>query len=106
MRIYLSRPHMGGTELDYVHEAFESNFIAPLGPQLDQLETAFANYIGQDVHCLGLSSGTAALHLALRLQDLTTDDEVWVCSMTFAGGVFPILYEQARARFFDVSPAS
>ncbi|MEO9634390.1 MAG: aminotransferase class I/II-fold pyridoxal phosphate-dependent enzyme [Parasphingorhabdus sp.] len=106
MRIWLSRPHMGGTEQDYVGEAFESNFIAPAGPQLDQFEAGFADYIGQDVHCLAVSSGTAALHLALRMQNLDQGDEVWVSSMTFAGGVFPIIYENATPVFFDLSPES
>ncbi|WP_276270513.1 DegT/DnrJ/EryC1/StrS family aminotransferase [Tsuneonella mangrovi] len=106
MRIWLSRPHMGGTEQDHVAEAFASNFIAPLGPQLDAFERKFEEYLGGGVHCAGLSSGSAALHLALHMQDLRPGDEVWVSSMTFAGGVFPILYEQATPVFFDLSPTS
>ncbi len=106
MRIHLSRPHMGGSELEHVRQAFESNYIAPVGPQLDQFEESVAGYVGGQVHCLAVSSGTAALHLALRLLDLTADDEVWVCSMTFAGGVFPVLYEQSQPRFFDISSES
>lgn len=106
MRIWLSRPHMGGTERAYVDAAFDSNFIAPLGPQLDAFEARFAEYLGGEVHCLGLSSGTAALHLALRMQNLVEGDEVWVSSMTFAGGAFPILYERATPVFFDLSAAS
>ncbi len=106
MRIWLSRPHMGGTELDYVKQAFDSNFIAPLGPQLQAFEDRFAEYIGQDVHCLGLASGSAALHLAIRMLNCEAGDEIWVGSMTFAGGCFPILYENVTPRFFDVSPES
>jgi pyridoxal phosphate-dependent aminotransferase EpsN len=97
---------MSGKERGYVDEAFASNFIAPLGPQLTEFETRFANYLGDDVHCLGLSSGSAALHLALRIQDIEPGEEVWVSSMTFAGGVFPILYERATPVFFDLSPDS
>ena len=106
IRIWLSRPHMSGKERDYVDEAFASNFIAPLGPQLDEFEARFADYLGDGVHCLGLSSGSAALHLALRMQNIQPNEEVWVSSMTFAGGVFPILYERAEPVFFDLSPNS
>lgn len=106
MRIWLSRPHMGGTEQDYVAKAFESNFIAPLGPLLTEFEDRFAEYLGGGVHCLGLSSGSAALHLALHMLDLEQGDEVWVSSMTFAGGCFPILYEGATPVFFDLARES
>ncbi len=106
MRIYLSRPHMSGHEERAVAEAFASNFIAPLGPQLRGFEAAVADYLGGGVHCVGLSSGTAALHLAIRHAGIGTGDEVWVSSMTFAGGVFPLLYEGATPVFFDVSPDS
>jgi len=97
---------MSGTERGYVDDAFASNFIAPLGPQLAEFERRFADYLGGDVHCLGLSSGSAALHLALRMQDIDPGEEVWVSSMTFAGGVFPIIYERATPVFFDLSPDS
>lgn len=106
MRIWLSRPHMGGTEQDYVAQAFESNFIAPLGPLLTAFEERFAEYLGGGVHCLGLSSGSAALHLALHMLELEQGDEVWVSSMTFAGGCFPILYEGATPVFFDLARES
>ena len=106
MRIWLSKPHMGGAERRYIDAAFDSNFIAPLGPQLAEFEQRFADYLGGGVHCLGLCSGSAALHLALRMQDLAPGDEVWVSSMTFAGGCFPILYERATPVFFDRSPES
>lgn len=106
IRIWLSRPHMSGKERTYVDEAFASNFIAPLGPQLNEFEAHFADYLGGGVHCLGLSSGSAALHLALRMQELQAGEEVWVSSMTFAGGAFPIIYERATPVFFDLSPES
>lgn len=103
MRIYLSRPHMSGLEKRRVSEAFASNFIAPVGPQLDEFEKVLSNYLGQDLYCVGLSSGSAALHLALRIAGVRSKDEVWVSSMTFAGGVFPINYLGAAPRFFDLN---
>ena len=65
-RIFLSPPHMSGEELRFVHEAFESNYIAPVGPMVNAFEQEFAEYVGIK-HCLALSSGTAAMHLALRI---------------------------------------
>lgn len=104
MRIWMSRPHMSGRELDYVKQAFASNFVAPLGPQLDQFQAQMAEYLGGGVYCVGVSSGSAALHLALRIAGVGRDDRVWVSSMTFAGGVFPVLYQGAAPEFFDLSP--
>ena len=106
MRIYLSKPHMSGSEERYVAEAFASNFVAPLGPQLNAFEQVTADYLGEDVHCVGLSSGSAALHLALQLAGVSAGDDVWVSSMTFAGGVFPIVYLGATPVFIDLDPAS
>jgi pyridoxal phosphate-dependent aminotransferase EpsN len=106
VRIYLSRPHMSGHEERLVAEAFASNFVAPLGPQLDAFEAAIRDYLSADVYCVGLSSGSAALHLALRIAGVGRGDEVWISSMTFAGGVFPVNYLGARPRFFDLSSAS
>jgi pyridoxal phosphate-dependent aminotransferase EpsN len=106
MRIYLSRPHMSGHEERCVAEAFASNFVAPLGPQLDAFEASVRAYLGADVHCVGLSSGSAALHLALRIAGVGPGDEVWISSMTFAGGIFPVNYLGATPRFFDLDPAS
>ncbi len=108
MRIWLSRPHMSGRERTHVDAAFESNFIAPLGPQLTAFEEAFANYLDPagGLHCVGLSSGSAAMHLALRLSGVGRGDEVWVSSMTFAGGAFPILYEGGAPVFIDLDPAT
>ena len=106
MRIYLSRPHMSGHEQRFVSEAFASNFIAPLGPQLDAFEASVCDYLNADVYCVGLASGSAALHLALRLADVGSGDEVWISSMTFAGGIFPLNYLGARPRFFDLDSIS
>jgi dTDP-4-amino-4,6-dideoxygalactose transaminase len=106
MRIYLSKPHMSGREQDYVAETFANNFIAPLGPQLDAFEASVADFIGDGLHCVGLSSGSAALHLALRLVGVGMGDDVWVSSMTFAGGIFPVLYQDARPTFIDLDPKS
>ncbi len=106
MRIFLSRPHMSGREEVYIAEAFASNFIAPLGPQLDRFEAAVSDYLGGGVHCVGLSSGSAALHLGLRIAGVGAGDEVWISSMTFAGGIFPVSYLGARPRFFDLDPQS
>jgi pyridoxal phosphate-dependent aminotransferase EpsN len=106
MRIYLSRPHMSGHEQARVAEAFASNFVAPLGPQLDAFEAAISDYLQGGLHCVGLSSGSAALHLALRIAGVGPGDEVWISSMTFAGGIFPVNYLGATPRFFDLDPAS
>lgn len=102
MRIYLSRPHMSGREELRVAEAFASNFVAPLGPQLDAFEASVRDHLGTDVHCVGLSSGSAALHIALRIAGIGPGDEVWISSMTFAGGIFPVNYLGATPRFFDL----
>ena len=106
MRIFLSRPHMSGLEQKYVAEAFESNYVAPIGPQLNAFEDVVAEYLGAGLHCVAVSSGTAALHLALRIAGVGAGDEVWVSSMTFAGGIFPVTYLGAKARFFDIDPAT
>lgn len=106
MRIYLSRPHMSGHEEARVAEAFASNFVAPIGPQLDALEARMAEYLGNGLHCVALSSGSAALHLALRIAGVGPRDEVWISSMTFAGGIFPVNYLGANARFFDLAAGS
>lgn len=93
---------MSGKEQRFVAEAFASNFIAPLGPQLDAFEATVSDYLGGGLHCVGLSSGSAALHLALRIAGVGQGDEVWISSMTFAGGIFPVNYLGATPRFFDL----
>ena len=106
MFIWLSKPHMGGSEESFVAKAFESNFIAPVGPQLNEFEAALEKYIGHGVHCVCVSSGTAALHLALHMENLEAGNEVWLSSMTFAGGAFPVNYVNATPVFFDLDPVS
>lgn len=99
-RIYLSPPHIGSLEREYVAEAFASNWIAPVGPQLEAFEQEFCEAIGAD-HAAAVSSGTAALHLALRVLGVGPGDEVLVSTLTFAGSVNPILYLGARPTFVD-----
>lgn len=97
---------MSGREEKYVKQAFASNFVAPIGPQLDAFEDVLCEYLGGSVHCVALSSGSAALHLALRCAGVRPGDEVWISSMTFAGGIFPVNYLGAKPRFFDLNPQS
>ena len=106
MRIWMSRPHMSGEERNLVNEVFDSNFVAPVGPMIQRFEDEFAQYLGEGVHCAAVSSGTAALHLGLRLKGVEAGDEVWTTSMTFAGGAFPVIYQGATPVFFDLSSDS
>jgi dTDP-4-amino-4,6-dideoxygalactose transaminase len=99
-RIYLSPPHMSGREQQYIQEVFESNWIAPLGPHVDAFEQQFAQVVGSS-HALALSSGTAALHLALQLSGVGPGDEVLVSTLTFAASVNPIVYLGGRPTFID-----
>ena len=100
-KIWLSSPHMGGTEEKYVKEAFDTNWIAPLGPNVDGFENDLANYLGNDVHVAALSSGTAALHLALIILGVKAGDEVICQSMTFSASANPIAYQGATPVFVD-----
>jgi len=97
---------MSGEERELVGEAFDSNFIAPIGPMLNRFEEEFAEYMGGGVKCAAVSSGTAALHVALRLKGVQAGSTVWTTSMTFAGGAFPILYQNATPVFLDLSSDS
>ncbi len=100
-KIWLSSPHMGGTEQIYVQEAFDTNWVAPLGPNVNEFENALQKYIGQNKHLAALSSGTAALHLALILAGVNRDDEVLCQSLTFSATVNPIVYQGAIPVFID-----
>lgn len=100
-RLFLSAPHMGGTELGFVQEAFASNYIAPTGPMVDRFEEGLSRLTGI-AHVAALSSGTAALHLALRLSGIQPGDQVWGSTMTFIGGVAPIRYLDATPVFLDI----
>lgn len=99
-RIYLSSPHMSGQELELVKEAFASNWIAPLGPHVDAFEKDVAQYVGV-THAAALSSGTAAIHLALRLLQIEPGDEVLCSTFTFSASANPIAYEGALPVFID-----
>ena len=99
-RIFLSPPHMGGEELKFIHDAFESNYIAPLGPQVDAFEREFAERVGIP-YTLALSSGTAAMHLALRVLGIKPGDEVFTSTLTFIGSVSPIVFQGASPVFID-----
>ena len=99
-RIFLSPPHMGAEEIDNVLAAFESNYIAPLGPQVDAFEKEFCERVGI-THALALNSGTSALHLALCYLGIGPGDEVIAPSLTFIGGVSPVLYRGANLSFID-----
>ena len=112
-RIFLSPPHMGGEELEFIEEAFESNYIAPLGPQVDAFEQEFAEYVGMK-HCAAVSSGTAAMHLGLRhmIQESgirsqgsggqrEQQPEVFASTLTFIGSVTPVVFQGATPVFID-----
>jgi dTDP-4-amino-4,6-dideoxygalactose transaminase len=99
-RIYLSSPHLSGREQAFVADAFATNWIAPLGPHVDEFEREFAAVVGAP-HAVALSSGTAALHLALVLANVRAQDEVMVSTFTFAASVNPIVYLGARPVLVD-----
>jgi dTDP-4-amino-4,6-dideoxygalactose transaminase len=100
-RIWLSPPHMGGNELKYIHEAFAENWVAPLGPNVNLFERQLENYLQKDSNVAALSSGTAALHLALIILGIKPEDEVICQSMTFSASAFPIVYLGAKPIFID-----
>ena len=100
-KIWLSSPHMGGNEQKYVNEAFETNWIAPLGPNVTGFEQDLETYLGNNVFVGALSSGTAALHLALILLKVKVGDEVICQSMTFSASANPIVYQGATPIFVD-----
>src|SRR5579862_6080018 len=99
-RIYLSPPHMGTAERELLLDAFDSNWIAPLGPHVDAFEREFADFVGVG-HAAALSSGTAALHLALLLLGVGPGAEVLVPSLTFAATAYAVTYVGARPVFVD-----
>ena len=104
-RLFLSPPHMGGRESDFVQQAFASNYIAPLGPMVDAFEREFAAVVGLP-HCLALASGTAATHLALRHLGVKPGDEILASTLTFIGSVTPATFERATLAFIDCDDAS
>ncbi|MDD6210594.1 MAG: aminotransferase class I/II-fold pyridoxal phosphate-dependent enzyme [Bacteroidales bacterium] len=100
-RIWLSLAHMGGREQDFIKEAFDTNWVVPLGPNVDAFEIALAHYLGKERHVVALSAGTAALHLSLVLLGVSVGDEVICQSFTFAASANPITYLGATPVFVD-----
>ncbi|WP_396217627.1 DegT/DnrJ/EryC1/StrS family aminotransferase [Flavobacterium sp.] len=100
-KIWLSSPHMGGTEQKFIQEAFDDNWVAPLGPNVNGLEKDLENYLGNQARVGALSSGTAAIHLGLILLGVQEGDEVICQSMTFSASANPILYLGATPVFID-----
>ena len=100
-RVYLSAPHMSGLELQYVHEAFSTNWLSSVGPNLDAFEVEMSQQLGGSHRALAVSSGTAALHLILRYLGVSPGDRVAVSTLTFAGSIWPILYLGASPVFLD-----
>lgn len=104
-RIYLSSPTMNGKEKDYINEAFDTNWVAPLGPNVNEFEKELAAYVGSS-HAAALSSGTAAIHLALKLAGVNRGDIVFCSSLTFSATCNPIMYEGGIPVFIDSEEAS
>lgn len=99
-RIYLASPHMGGAEQAYVAEAFETNWVAPLGPNVNEFEKELAHKVGTS-HAAALSSGTAAIHLGLKALGVSPGDVVFCSTLTFSASCNPIIYEGATPVFID-----
>lgn len=100
-KIWLSSPHMGGNEQQFVKAAFDANWVAPLGPNVNGLEQDLEQYLGEEVAVGALSSGTAAIHLGLILLGVQAGDVVLCQSMTFSASANPILYQGATPVFID-----
>lgn len=103
-KIWLSSPHMGGNERNYVNRAFDENWIAPLGPNVNGFEKDLNNYIGEGKEAAVLSSGTAAIHLGLLQLGVERDDEVLCQSFTFSASANPVTYLGAKPIFVDSEP--
>lgn len=99
-RIFLSAPHMSGNELKYIEKVFDSNYIAPLGEYVNKFEDSIKSYTGAK-NALAVTSGTAAIHLALRVLGIKKDDDVLASTFTFIGSVNAILYQGANPVFID-----
>jgi len=104
-RIYISPPHMGEKEQQFIKEAFDNNWVSPVGPHIDQFEKEIADYTGAR-GAVALSSGTSALHLALRYFNVGRGDYVFCSTLTFVASANPILYEGATPVFIDSEPSS
>ena len=101
-KIWLSSPHMSdeGYELQYIHEAFDTNWIAPLGPNVNEFEKELAQKVGIN-HAAALTTGTAAIHMALKALDVKEGDIVFCQSLTFSATANPIIYQKATPVFID-----
>ncbi|WP_347108476.1 DegT/DnrJ/EryC1/StrS family aminotransferase [Staphylococcus ureilyticus] len=104
-RIFLSRPHMGGTELNYINDAFDKNWIAPLGENVTEFENSMKDYVGVDA-AVAVGSGTSAIHLALIESGVQKDDVVFCSSLTFSASANPIIYQGATPVFIDSEMSS
>jgi len=102
-KIWLSNPHMGGTESEYVSEAFQTNWVSPIGPNVDGFEKDISKFLGEEnqIQTAVVTSGTAAIHLALRILNVGKDDVVMVQSFTFCGTTNPVSYQGAELVFID-----
>lgn len=101
-RILLSPPHMSGNEQKYIDRAFKDNWIVPLGPNVTEFEKNMCQYLGQEgLYAVAMSSGTAAIHIALRLLNIQANEEVFCSSATFIATANPIIYEKAIPVFID-----
>lgn len=100
-KIWLSSPHMGGTEQKYVNEAFDTNWVAPLGPNVNGFEKDLETYLGHDSHVACVTTGTAAIHLALIIAGVERGDDVLCQTFTFCGSANPIAYVGATPVFID-----
>ncbi len=103
-KIWLSSPHMGGNEQQFVNEAFDTNWVAPLGPNLAGFEQDLEFFLEENCHVAALSSGTAAIHLGLILLNVKAGDEVLCQSFTFSASANPIIYQGATPVFIDSEP--
>ena len=103
-KIWLSSPHMSGNEMKYVQQAFDGNWIAPLGPNVDGFEKDLEKFLGQNTHVAAVSSGTAAIHLALVMLGVEKEDFVICQSLTFSASANPILYVGGIPIFVDSEP--
>jgi dTDP-4-amino-4,6-dideoxygalactose transaminase len=104
-KVYLASPHMGGLEAQFIKEAFDTNWIAPLGPNVDAFEREVAELVGIKA-ATALTSGTAAIHMALKVLGIGRGDTVFCSSLTFAASCNPIIYEGAEPVFIDSEPES
>lgn len=103
-KIWLSSPHMGGNEQEFVQQAFDSNWVTTLGPNVDGFEQDLENYLGNNSFVAALNSGTSAIHLGLILLEVQAGDEVICQSFTFSASANPILYQGATPIFVDSEP--